>query len=156
MAGYRVHVTAALLFCGLLYMFPFWNSLSPCGKAACVGLAVFFGLFPDVDIKSRGQTLFLMLFLIVDAVLILRGDYKRAAFLGFLVAIPVIARHRGWTHSWGAMAAVPGAFYLAAVQYTGEPPLDLLPYFLAAMLGYASHLFVDRYGKIRLFSSRGV
>lgn len=145
MAGYKTHTTVALLFCGLLYLFPFWYTLSLEGQLACVGLAVFFGLFPDVDTKSKGQYIFLLLFVIADIILILREDYKRAAYLGLLVALPVMSRHRGWTHSIPAMILIPGALYLAVLQYSGSQPYDMLPYFLAALFGYASHLIVDKY-----------
>ena len=112
---------------------------------ACVALAVFFGLWPDVDTKSKGQYVFLLCVLIADLILIYRQDYKRAAYLGILVMLPVMSRHRGWTHSLLAMILIPGALYLAAVHYSGGKPGDLLPYFLAALLGYASHLILDRF-----------
>ncbi|MGI6457048.1 MAG: metal-dependent hydrolase [bacterium] len=144
MAGYKVHISGSLLFCGILYFFPFWCSLPPLGKVICVLLAVFFGLLPDVDTKSKGQALFLYLVLIINGVLIYREEYKRAAYLGFLVILPLLSRHRGWTHSTCAMLLVPGALYVAAIQYTHHSAYDLLPYFLAALLGYASHLVIDR------------
>lgn len=145
MAGYKTHIAAALLFCGALYFFPFWYSLSWTGKAVCVAIAVFFGLWPDVDTKSKGQWLFLWLFLIVNAILIWREEYKRAAYLGLLVVLPLVARHRGWTHHWLTMLLLPSGLYLAALHYTQAHPYDLLPYLLAALLGYASHLVVDRF-----------
>ena len=134
----------ALLFCGLLYLFPFWQPLHIYGKIACVVLAVFFGLFPDVDTKSKGQYIYLLLFLIADAVLIYRQDFKRAAYLGLFAVIPILSRHRGWTHSLIAMLMIPGGIYLAVIHYTSGTPHDYFPYFLAALFGYASHLIVDR------------
>lgn len=145
MAGYKVHMGMALLFCGFLYLFPFWNELSPIGKTACAGIALFFGLWPDVDTKSKGQYLFLLLFVIVDLILIYRQEYKRAAYLGLLIVLPIMSRHRGWTHSYAAMVLVPGALYLALIHYSGGTAYDWLPYFLAALLGYASHLITDRF-----------
>ncbi len=145
MAGYRTHTTAALLFCGLLFAFPFFHALHLYGQLACVGLAVFFGLFPDVDTKSKGQYIFLVSFVLVDIILILREEYKKAAYLGLLVVLPIMSRHRGWTHSIAAMILIPGALYLALLQYSGNPPYEMLPYLLAALLGYASHLIVDKY-----------
>jgi membrane-bound metal-dependent hydrolase YbcI (DUF457 family) len=145
MPGYKGHITGALLFCGLLYLFPFWYSLSIAGKMACVGIAVFFGLWPDVDTKSKGQTLFLWLFVIVDAVLLYREEYKRAAYLGLLIVLPVMARHRSWTHSIVSMVMLPCALFLSLLHYSGGHPYDILPYALAALFGYASHLVLDRY-----------
>lgn len=146
MPGYKTHIAAALLFCGGLFFFPFWEPLPLLNKAACVALAVFFGLWPDVDTKSKGQAIFLILFIIVDGILILRREFERAAYLGLLITLPLLARHRGWTHQWLAMVLVPGGLYLAAVYYSGSNPGDLLPYLLAALLGYASHLVIDKFG----------
>lgn len=145
MAGYKGHIAASLLFCGLLYLFPFWNPLPYLEKAACIALAVFFGLWPDVDTKSKGQYFFLLCVLVADLILIARQDYKRAAYLGLLIVFPLMAPHRGWTHSVYALILIPGALYLAALHYSGESPIDLLPYLLASLLGYASHLVVDRF-----------
>lgn len=145
MPGYKGHIIGSLFFCGLLYMFPFWASLSLYGKLACVGLTVFFGLWPDVDTKSKGQYAFLLLFVVVDALLIYREEYKRAAYLGLLIVLPLMARHRGWTHSMIAMLAIPGALYLSLIHYAGGQPWDMIPYGLAALLGYAGHLALDRY-----------
>ncbi len=144
MPGYRGHIFAALLFCGLLYLFPFWKSLSLVGKILCIGIAVFFGLWPDVDTKSKGQTIFLICFLIADAILIYRHEYKRAAYLGLLIVLPLVSRHRGWTHTFTAMILIPGALYLSFIHYWGGTGYDLLPYFLAAILGYASHIAADK------------
>jgi membrane-bound metal-dependent hydrolase YbcI (DUF457 family) len=145
MSGYKTHTTAALLFCGLLYLFPFWNELPREGMLTCVALCVFFGLFPDVDTKSKGQYIFLLLFVIVDLILIIREEYKKAAYMGLLVVLPVMSRHRGWTHSTVAMILIPLALYLALLQYSGNTPYEMLPYFLASFFGYASHLIVDKY-----------
>lgn len=145
MAGYKTHITGALLACGLLYFFPFWNALAWPGKLLCIALAVFFGLWPDVDTKSKGQWIFLWLCLIVNVILIIREEYKRAAYLSLLIILPLMSRHRGWTHHWLAMLLLPAALYLAALHYTKAHPVDLLPYFLAALLGYASHLVIDRF-----------
>ncbi len=145
MPGYKSHITAALFFCGLLYLFPFWLPMSIWEKAGCVALAVFFGLWPDVDIKSKGQTVFLIGFVILDTVLILRHEYEKAAYLGLIIVLPIVGRHRGWTHSVGGMLLVTGGLYIAAIQYSGLSPMALLPYFIAALLGYVSHLILDRF-----------
>lgn len=144
MAGYKIHITAALLFCGVLYFFPFWDSLSWSGKLICAGIAVFFGLWPDVDTKSKGQYIFLLLVFTANLLLIYQHDYQRAAYLGLLVIFPILSRHRGWTHSYYAMFLVPLGFYLAAVHYNEGQSTNLLPYLLAAILGYASHLVTDK------------
>lgn len=116
-------------------------------KLACIALAVFFGLWPDVDTKSKGQGMFLTLFVLVDLVLLYRQEYKRAAYLGLLVVLPVLSRHRGWTHRVSTMILLTGALYMALLHYSGAPPNDMLPYALAALFGYASHLVLDRYFK---------
>jgi len=145
MPGYKTHITGALLFCGLLSLFPFWLPLPITGKIVCAALAVFFGLWPDVDAKSKGQAIYLTIFLIVDSALIYVKEYEKAAYLGLLIVFPILARHRGWTHSLLGMIVVPGGIFLIALHYFGGRPADFFPYLFAAVLGYASHLILDRF-----------
>ncbi len=145
MPGYRGHTIGALFFCGILYVFPFWLPMSWMEKLACVSIAVFFGLWPDVDTKSKGQALFLTGFLIADVILILREKFEIAAYMGLIIVLPILSRHRGWTHNPAGMLLIPGGLYLAAVYLTGISPEILFPYFIAAVLGYCSHIVMDKY-----------
>ncbi len=106
-------------------------------------IAVLFALFPDVDIKSKGQLLFYRIFLLLDLFLLIEEYYVEAALLGFLAMIPIVSRHRGWTHSSLAMVLVPSPILLGPMYLARAPVLDGLPFYLGAVAGYLSHLVAD-------------
>jgi hypothetical protein len=122
-------------------------------------VAVLAALWPDVDITSKGRKLFYRLFLVLDLYLVFSGAWQAAAFLGFLAILPGIGRHRGWTHKLWAAILVPlmilvvplffhdGRFIFENMRVMSREDLRVLvpvvPYYLAAVVGYISHLAAD-------------
>lgn len=151
MAGYKGHISAGVLFgvmmaAGLAFT-PIAEALTLEQKVwkglIVVWLAVIFALFPDVDIKSKGQLLFYRVFVVLDLVLLVGEYYLEAALLGFLALLPIISKHRGWTHTFTAMVLVPSPILIGPMYVAGEPVLDGLPFYLGAVAGYLSHLIAD-------------
>ena len=151
MAGYKGHIAAGVVF-GILLIVglafsPLAETLSLEQKLVKAGitlwLAVIFALFPDVDIKSKGQLLFYRIFVVLDILLLLNKYYIEAALLGFLALLPIISKHRGWTHTFWAMLLVPLPILLGPMYFAKEPVLDGLPFYLGAVAGYFSHLVAD-------------
>lgn len=147
MPGYKTHLVGAAAVAGSAVAAASWLGLYRPGPEATVGmgvLAMLGGLFPDVDTDSKGRRLFYGLAVIADAALILRQFYRYAAILGFFALLPAIGGHRGWTHTWWAALLVPSPILLAPVLLLHLPWPVLLPFYLAGVLGYASHLLLDR------------
>ena len=132
-------------------------SFNPWSIGACFVVAVLSGLWPDVDIKSRSQQIFYRIFLVFSAILILRKQYLQSAVLGIFAMLPLLGKHRGWTHSRLTMLLLP-AIFLALPFYFNHTPihidslksaenLDLirtgLPFYTASLIGYATHLHLD-------------
>ena len=118
--------------------------------ALCMLIAVLASLGPDIDIKSQGQMLFYRGFLVVDLgllVLFYTHDDLRflegAAFLGLLALLPLIGKHRGWTHSRFAMLLLPSPLLLVPMAVHEQVLWVGLPYYLAGLVGYGSHLYKD-------------
>ena len=109
-----------------------------------LGIALLMALWPDVDIDSKGQRLFYRIFLAADVVLIAGKLYQLAAILGLLAMIPIVGRHRGWTHTIWAAVLVTLPILVLPMYFKGDHTLAGLPYFLAAFVGYVSHLVLDR------------
>lgn len=107
-------------------------------------IATMFALWPDVDIKSKGQKLFYIIFFITDIYLICTSQFKIAAFFGLLIILPILSKHRGWTHTYWAMLLIPSPI-LFYPMISGDT-FDFIgfPYYLAAITGYFSHLFLDK------------
>ncbi|MDE0481145.1 MAG: metal-dependent hydrolase [Candidatus Poribacteria bacterium] len=162
----------ATISVSILYGLPFdWNptiSMDPLGILGCFAIALLFGLWPDVDIKSKSQQIFYTVLFLLNASLILSlKRYLEAALLGLFAMLPILSRHRGWTHSKISMILLPGVFlvipiYVAypnwgtgwkelpelldsLVTWEGLPDIlrSGLAFYLAGLIGYASHLYLD-------------
>ena len=160
MANFRRHVTVgaipyalffgivAVLMAGVrlqvLQDFPPLIPHSLEGIFASFGLALFTSLWPDVDIKSKSQRLIYLLLFILDLLLILEGAYLASALLGLLLILPLLGKHRGWTHSRWSMVLLPSPLLWIPMYLNGSLSVFTgLPYYLAAVIGYATHLFLD-------------
>lgn len=154
MANYKGHiiggvVAGAVLTLGLSYV-PVEQFAEAAGVlqdwqavAAITIIAIFFGLFPDVDTNSKAQDIFIGFAFLVDILLILNEQFEAAAYLGFIAMLPIITHHRGWTHAKWAMFVVPLPILL--IPNLGNDAI--LPvsavYYAAAVAGYFSHLLLD-------------
>lgn len=164
MAGYKGHLAAgaAVGACvglgtiaaptgdwapsSLLNTLPYWNVSAPRQLALGGSLAatsLLFSLLPDADTDSKGQRLFGALLLAVLSLLISFGRFREAAIIGLMGAVPMACRHRGWTHTWGAVLIVPSPLLILPYLHMPEIPFLGLPYYLAAVAGYLSHLALD-------------
>lgn len=113
--------------------------------AAVLGVTALMGaLFPDTDTDSKGQNLFYLILVILDLAFMIKGMYRWAAVLGFCAMLPALGRHRGWTHTWWAMLLVPFPILLLPVVFYAQPLERLLPFYFSAVIGYFSHLLLDR------------
>lgn len=147
MPGYKTHIAGALMLTGAALAGASWLALYRPGAETMLGLAfmaLLGGLFPDVDTDSKGRRLFYGAALVADAILMLRHHYRQAAILGFCALLPAIDAHRGWTHTWWAALLVPCPILLVPVFLLHQPWQPMTPYYLAAVLGYFSHLILDR------------
>ena len=162
----------ATISVSILYGLPFdWNptiSMDPLGILGCFAIALLFGLWPDVDIKSKSQQIFYTVLFVLNVSLILFFQrYLEAALLGLFAMLPILSRHRGWTHSKISMLLLPGVFLIfpiyvaypnwgtgwkelpelldSLVTWEGLPNTlqNGLAFYLAGLIGYASHLYLD-------------
>lgn len=106
-------------------------------------IAVLFGLFPDVDTNSVGQNLFFGIAFIAMIVLIVSGKFEPAAYLGLLAMLPIIGKHRGWTHHKLAMFLVPSPILIIPYLHNQQVWTVGLLIYGAAVAGYFSHLLLD-------------
>lgn len=156
----------------IIFGLPFdWNptiSLNLVVIVGCFVVALLFGLWPDVDIKSKSQKIFYTVLFVFNAVLIFVFKfYTAAALIGLFAMLPILSRHRGWTHSRVTMILLPGLFFvipiyfeypnwnIGAVELTDlidsllkwdkltDVLQDGLIFYLAGVVGYASHLYLD-------------
>lgn len=142
----------------------------------CFAVAVLFGLWPDVDIKSKSQKIFYTVLFALNVVLIVfLQKYLESALLGLFAMLPIMSKHRGWTHAKITMILLPSIFLLIPIYAahsewkTDGNLIDALnalqkwdglidtvrsglPFYVASFIGYATHLHLDGI----LFRSRKV
>ena len=161
----------ATIVVSILYTVPVaWNptiSLNPLEIIGCFAIAVLFGLWPDVDIKSKSQKIFYTILFVLNVVLIVFWrKYLESALLGLFAMLPIMSKHRGWTHARVTMVLLPGLFLLVPIYaaypewHGGGTFLDAfnalleweelsdviltgLPFYVASFIGYATHLHLD-------------
>jgi len=111
------------------------------------GLSILGATWPDVDTNSTAQKLFYGVFIVIDAYLIMTGRYRDASIFGLLALLPVLSKHRGWTHSIAAALLIPSPLLILPLIVPG---LDAggLEYYVPTTLGYLSHLALDRQLKL--------
>ncbi len=109
-----------------------------------VAVAIMAALFPDVDTDSHGQRLYYSMLVAADLLLIIFGQYRWAALLGLFAMFPAVGQHRGWTHTWWAMLVTPLPMLIVPSIFFGLPLRPLTPFYVAAVIGYFSHLALDR------------
>ncbi|MEM1041823.1 MAG: metal-dependent hydrolase [Bacteroidota bacterium] len=155
MAGYKGHLAGALAFfgvylAGLAFVFSVdqayrqFSGLELIGVPVVLcGLTLMFGLWPDVDTNSKGQNLFYSIFFVLDVILIVGRRFEWAAYLGLFAILPVLGKHRGWTHTYWAMALIPSPLLVLPYLLFPDRPFAGLPFYGAAVVGYFSHLFMD-------------
>jgi len=146
MPGYKGHIAGALGATSAALGGAWWFGLYRPGPRTVLTLAVLAvlgALFPDVDTSSKGRRLYYGAAALADAALIVVKQYKMAAILGFCAILPAVGAHRGWTHTWWAGIVVPSAALLGAVTFLDVSWQSLMPYYLAVVLGYYSHLVLD-------------
>ena len=156
MAGYKGHLAGATVFAvGYLAVLGYAFSIDAAYQQfsvleqvayplVLVVLALLFGLWPDVDTTSKGQQVFYSIFFVTDVFLIVTEQFRAAAYLGLVALLPVLSRHRGWTHTWWAMLLIPSPLLILPYLHVPERPFIGLPFYGAAVVGYLSHLIVDR------------
>jgi membrane-bound metal-dependent hydrolase YbcI (DUF457 family) len=147
MPGYKGHLTGGIIFGSLcLAGLVCFNVYRPDPLKALVLLMIVLlgALFPDTDTDSKGQNLFYGCLVILDLALMIDGKFEWAAILGFCALLPAIGHHRGWTHTWWAMLCIPLPIIILPMVFYKMPLPALLPFYLAAVLGYLSHLVLDR------------
>jgi len=100
-------------------------------------------LFPDVDIKSKGQKIFYYVMLVLMLVLIVHNQTQTLVIVAILAMVPLLVRHRGIFHKLGFVLLVPliiGVLLCSQVPHCSRVIMHDVLFFIA---GAISHLWLD-------------
>ena len=151
MASGKGHIKGGILFFIIFMYTIFTYFTTPTLIDASIYFVLFIAgaLFPDTDIKSIAQKSFYLMFFLFDVFLIFIGKIDIAAYFGVVIILPLLGKHRGWTHSIPAMFLIPSPFLLYPIYVSQSFDFSGGPYYACAVTGYFSHLVLD--GKIKKF-----
>ena len=134
-----------------------WQSGDAKALIALFLITCFMALFPDLDLPSIQQRWFYRVILVVLAVLFLLRQSEMFALVTILVLLPVIHKHRGWTHWYitpffiAIMMAMIFEYERSAQSWFGGFSIDnVLQYLktywifvIGCVLGHYTHLLLD-------------
>ena len=147
MPGFKAHLFGGALFFTLVLTATLWLGFYQPDQQTLLFLALvslLSALFPDVDTDSKGRVLFYGALLLIYLVLMIQARFQLAAVLGFCALLPAVGHHRGWTHTWWAMLFVPLPIIILPMVFHDRSLAAVLPFYLASVTGYCSHLVLDR------------
>ena len=117
----------------------------------CLLCAVAGSLFPDIDIKSKGQKFFYGIMAPAYIFLFARGQLVLCFVVGLCALLPVMSSHRGLFHRWWFILAFASLWGIAVARmfphYADQAALGTIFF----MLGSLSHLWLD-FGPIKMFT----
>lgn len=100
-------------------------------------------LFPDIDIKSKGQKIFYKVLVLVFLILLLKQRFMTIVFLSLLAFLPLVVRHRGMCHELWFVVSAPLVVAFALTCYFPKFSSFVLWDALFFIVGAVSHLYLD-------------
>ncbi|MBI2345141.1 metal-dependent hydrolase [Candidatus Dependentiae bacterium] len=145
MPSYRVHLVGGFVtYLGILQLFkniPFSGFTILQGLIFCLLGA----LFPDIDVKSKGQKIFYSMLLVLLLWLLYKKMYCLFAVMSLLGIIPILVRHRGIFHHIWFLFSMVVIFTLVIKNWCGSFENMMLYNCWFFFAGTISHVFLDRF-----------
>lgn len=143
MPGYKGHLVGGALAFGVVYY---------CTKSFCPSTITVFhwffsslagALFPDIDVKSKGQKYGYWILLIAFMILIIENKLDILALLAPLSLIPMLVRHRGLFHRPWFVLLLPLSLWVIVSAFHPHWAQSLFFVILFFISGAISHLWLD-------------
>lgn len=109
-------------------------------------------LFPDIDIYSKGQRLFLKLGLLLLIICILLKAYIPLVFVLVFSLLAVFAKHRTWFHNFEFIFTISALIAAVLIYFTPERSQLIGSTWAFFLMGALSHLVLDRGVKRTFFN----
>jgi hypothetical protein len=111
-------------------------------------------LFPDIDIKSKGQKYFYYIVFIFFIFLSCKGHYQTLSLCSFIVITPMLVRHRGIFHRLWFIVFIAFLAWCLISIIVPSMSYSLFLNTLFFIVGAISHLWLDL-GFSKMISPRG-
>jgi hypothetical protein len=151
MPGYRAHIFCAVLLYGLLVLCigAFLKSYLVLSGGLCAIIAG--ALFPDIDIKSKGQHyLYWIYAATLGLLLLLHWRHPKQLWTDLIICLavltiaPMLGRHRGITHAPLFVLALGATFWIISAGFYPQYTAHFFFYSCCFVLGALSHIWLDK------------
>lgn len=155
MPNFKGHLFGGLLFYGITVFLFSLGKVSWATQLYWLSATLAGALFPDIDIKSKGQHLFFKILLLLLILCLFLQAYIPVAMILFFSVIPLIIPHRGLFHDIGFVLIFCAFTDLALIFLLPAKAHTVIITSLFFMLGVASHLILDK-GFKRTFKNKNL
>lgn len=157
MPGYKGHLLGGAASFGATFAAVSIAQIMPCADpytiASCFAMAMAGSLFPDIDIKSKGQKLFYRIILGLFVYFFYNKQYVTLSYIAIAATLPLLVKHRGIFHNiWfllGTLSALSYVLMCCMPHYDKRIILHMIFF----MGGIVSHLWLDL-GFVRMLRFR--
>jgi hypothetical protein len=147
MPGYKGHLVGGIIAFGLLFIvlmhliFTQQPSHLMMGEWLLCTLAG--ALFPDIDVKSKGQKYFYYVAFVCLAVLAYHQRFQMLTCFSFVMITPMLVKHRGIFHNPWFVIALPFVVWIGIASLLPQKATYLFVDTLFFIGGALSHLWLD-------------
>jgi membrane-bound metal-dependent hydrolase YbcI (DUF457 family) len=144
MPGYKTHlVGGCAVYIVLLVIMRYYNP-SPIAACEWLACALAGSLFPDVDIKSKGQKYFYYGTFLLFCILLTQKRYGLFACISICSLAPMLVKHRGIFHELWFIIMAPSVVGLAVGNVNTQARQSIFFCIVFFIAGAISHLLLDR------------
>lgn len=150
MSSYKGHLGGGVLaFVGLYYLLSCLHSTSSyahpsfCKLVEWLTCTLLGALFPDIDIKSKGQKLFYWALFPLVVSLFICQRYTHLFVISSIALLPMMTRHRGLFHKLWFIMLITALFVILLTTWFPAYTKTILFDTLFFIVGVISHLWLD-------------
>jgi len=143
MPGYKGHLVGGAVAFSITYLVARAWCPSLVAAGQWLGCALAGSLFPDIDVKSKGQNYFYWVVLFALIIITIQKRFELLAMVSVLSVIPMLVRHRGIFHKLWFVIALPMGLWLGTSVYFPAVTQQLFFQTLFFVVGAISHLWLD-------------
>ena len=146
MPGYKGHCVGGVIAFGLLFLVLVpaiikQPSMVTMGEWLLFALAG--SLFPDIDIKSKGQKYFYYVIFLFFMILVMNRRFEIISCFSFIIITPMLARHRGIFHSPWFVITMPLLLWAFVSMFIPRISQQFFFDMIFFIVGALSHLWLD-------------
>lgn len=144
MPNFKGHLFGGLLFYGIVLFLFSLGKVSWTTQLYWLSATLAGSLFPDIDIKSKGQHLFLKILLLLLILCLFLKAYIPVVMILLLSLVPLIIPHRGLFHDLGFIGVLCALMDLVLIFLIPAKAKTIIVTSLFFILGVTSHLILDK------------